>query len=71
MDSKNIRITDWRPLPKNSLLGFAQVEFPSGLIISDVTILTGDRGLWASPPSKPMRVAHPEMFDHSPQGGDR
>lgn len=39
---------------RNSLLGFAKVEFPSGLIVSDVTILTGERGPWASPPSKPM-----------------
>ena len=49
-----IRILEFRPLRKNSLLGFAKVELPSGLIISDVTILNGDRGPWASPPSKPM-----------------
>jgi hypothetical protein len=48
------KILDWRPVPRNSLLGFAQVEFPSGLIINDVTVLTGERGPWASPPSKPM-----------------
>jgi hypothetical protein len=50
---KHIRVTDWRPLRKNSLLGFARIEFPSGMIISDVTILNGERGPWASPPSKP------------------
>ncbi len=49
-----MKILDWRPLRKNSLLGFARVELPSGMILSDVTILTGDRGPWASPPSKPM-----------------
>jgi hypothetical protein len=49
-----LRILDWRPLKKNSLLGFAKVELPSGMVISDVTILTGERGPWASPPSKPM-----------------
>jgi hypothetical protein len=48
------QILDWRPMRKNSLLGFAKVEMPSGLVISDVTILTSDRGFWASPPSKPM-----------------
>jgi DNA-binding cell septation regulator SpoVG len=48
------RIIEWRPLRKNSLLGFARVGFPSGMVISDVTILSGDRGPWASPPSKPM-----------------
>jgi len=48
-----IVILDWRPMRRNSLLGFAKVELPSGMIISDVTILTGDKGPWASPPSKP------------------
>jgi DNA-binding cell septation regulator SpoVG len=52
--SSTVRIIDWRPLRRNSLLGFAKVELPSGLVIADVTILTGDRGPWASPPSKPM-----------------
>ncbi len=49
-----LKILDWRPMPRNSLLGFAKVEFPSGLVINDVTILKGERGPWASPPSKPM-----------------
>lgn len=48
------RIVDWRPMQRNSLLGFAKVEFPSGLIIADVTIMNGERGPWAAPPSKPM-----------------
>ncbi len=48
------KILEFRPLAKNSLIGFAKVEFPSGLIISDVTILTGERGPYAMPPSKPM-----------------
>ncbi len=39
---------------KGSLLGFAKVEMPSGMILHDVTILMGERGPWASPPSKPM-----------------
>jgi DNA-binding cell septation regulator SpoVG len=47
------RIIEWRALRRNSLLGFARVAFPSGMIISDITILSGERGPWASPPSKP------------------
>ena len=39
---------------KGSLLGFAKVELPSGMVLIDVTILSGERGAWASPPSKPM-----------------
>lgn len=48
------KILDFRQVTKNSLIGFAKVEFPSGLVISDVTVLKGERGPWASPPSKPM-----------------
>jgi len=48
------RIIDWRPLTKNSLRGFAKIEMPSGMLIAEIAILTGDRGPWASPPSKPM-----------------
>jgi len=39
---------------RGSLLGFARVELASGMIISDVTIMAGEHGPWASPPSKPM-----------------
>lgn len=49
-----ILIRDWRPMRKGSLLGFAKVEMPSGMILSDVGIMSGERGPWASPPSKPM-----------------
>ena len=49
-----VKILDWRPLPKNSLLGFAKIEFPSGMVIADVTVLTSERGPWALPLSRPM-----------------
>lgn len=52
--STSIQIRDWRPMRRGSLLGFAKIELPSGMILADVTILAGDRGPWASPPSKPM-----------------
>jgi DNA-binding cell septation regulator SpoVG len=47
-------ILDWRPMRRNSLLGFVKVQLPSGLIVCDVTILRGPNGLWAAPPSKPL-----------------
>lgn len=50
----DVKILDWREMRRNSLLGFAKVELPSGMVISDVTILSGEHGPWASPPSKPM-----------------
>ncbi len=40
--------------PNVRLLGFARIELPSGLVLADVTVLMGDRGPWASAPSKPM-----------------
>jgi hypothetical protein len=49
-----MRILEFRPLRKNSLMGFAKIEQSNGLQIADVTILAGERGPWASPPSKPM-----------------
>jgi hypothetical protein len=39
-----IEILDWRPIRRNTPIGFAKVELPSGMVISDVTILTGERG---------------------------
>ena len=49
-----MKIREWKPLRKGSLLGFARVETPSGMVLHDVTILSGERGRWASPPSKQM-----------------
>ena len=49
-----VRIREWRPMQKGHLVGFAKVELSSGLVLCDVTVLHGDRGHWASPPSKPM-----------------
>jgi hypothetical protein len=49
-----VQILDWRPMRKNSLLGFVRVRPASGMIVSDMTVLIGERGPWASPPSEPM-----------------
>jgi DNA-binding cell septation regulator SpoVG len=49
-----IKILEWRALPKNSLRGFVKIEMPSGMILSDVAVMVGERGSWASPPAKPM-----------------
>ena len=49
-----VKVREFKQLRKGSLLGFARIEMPSGMILHDVTILTGEHGPWASPPSKPM-----------------
>lgn len=47
-------IEEWREMRRNSLLGFARVRLPSGMILHDVAVhRTGDRH-WASPPARPM-----------------
>ncbi len=48
-----MRLVGWKPLPKNSLRGFATVELPIGLTIADIPVLIGKNGPWASLPSKP------------------
>ena len=48
-----MKVIDWRPLRKGSLIGFARVEQPSGLIIHDITICESNGRIWASPPGRP------------------
>jgi hypothetical protein len=38
---------------KGALLGFVKVQMPSEMVLNECSILTGDRGPWASPPSRP------------------
>jgi hypothetical protein len=52
--SATVKILDWRPMRKNSLLGFAKIELPSGMMISDVTVLTGANGVIEA-----LRLSHP------------
>jgi hypothetical protein len=47
------RLLEWRPLLKNTLRGFAKVQFPSGVIIAEVGIHIAGSRAWASPPSRP------------------
>jgi hypothetical protein len=42
------------PMAKNSLLGFATVRAPSGLIFHDTAVHRKGDSIWASPASKPM-----------------
>jgi hypothetical protein len=49
-----MRLLDFRPLAKGALRGFARVELPSGLRISDVPLLVGKRGPFTTLPAKPV-----------------
>jgi hypothetical protein len=47
-------IEEFTRVERNSLVGFATVRAPSGLIFHDVSIHRKDGKWWASPASKPM-----------------
>ncbi len=47
-------ITEWRPVSKNTLCGFATVKQPSGMIVADISVHVRDGKSWASPPFKPI-----------------
>jgi hypothetical protein len=49
----SMKILEWRPLRRNTLLGFATVEMPSGMVMAEIGIMRAERGEWAAPPSKP------------------
>jgi hypothetical protein len=46
-------IEDWKPLHRYSLLGFARVRMPSGVIFHDVSVHRSNASFWASPAAKP------------------
>jgi hypothetical protein len=53
-EEKGMRLLKWRPLVKNSLRVFADVELPIGLTIRDVPVLASHGKTWAALPSKPV-----------------
>lgn len=52
-DRPRPRLLDFRPVRKGKLLGFARVELPIGLRISNIAILVGRNAPFAMLPSKP------------------
>jgi DNA-binding cell septation regulator SpoVG len=49
-----MRLTDKRPLVKNTFRGFATVELPICLVIHDIPVLSSHGKYWATLPSKAM-----------------
>src|SRR4051812_30083032 len=47
-------IESFTPMARNSLLGFATVQAPSGMVFHDVAVHRQNDSLWVSPASKPM-----------------
>lgn len=48
-----MQIEEFKEIRKGSLLGFARVRLPSGMIFHDVGIYQKEDRVWASPSSKP------------------
>jgi hypothetical protein len=49
-----IRASDWRPLARNSLLGFVKLSLePSGIVLNDCTFHSKDGQEWIGLPGKP------------------
>src|ERR1700722_8331237 len=46
-------VTEWRPMPKNTLLGFCSAHLPSGMQIADCSVHQKNGKFWVSPPGKP------------------
>jgi hypothetical protein len=50
-----MRLVSFKPVVKNSLRGFATVEFPPGLILRELPVLIGVNGrAWVALPGKPV-----------------
>jgi hypothetical protein len=49
-----MRLVSFKPLVKGSLRGFANVELPIGLRITDCPVLNSNGKAWATLPSKPI-----------------
>jgi hypothetical protein len=53
MTAPAIVVTEFKPLVKGTLRGFAEVHLPSGMKLHDVQILETNGRWWAGAPSKP------------------
>jgi hypothetical protein len=50
----SIQLVEWVKRRQNTLVGFATVRMPSGIVFHDVSIHNKNSSWWASPASKPM-----------------
>ena len=49
-----MRLVSFKLVGKGALIGFANIELPNGLKISDCPVLTSHGKAWATLPSKPV-----------------
>jgi hypothetical protein len=53
-DRPHLQPLDFRPMRKGKLLGFAKIELPNGIRISDIPVSTGRQGAFATMPRRPI-----------------
>ena len=66
--SSGLRCIAFRPMLRNTLIGFATIEHASGLVLVDVTMHEKDGRAWAAPPGKPMVAADGSVMRESDTG---
>ena len=59
------RLLEWRPLHQNTLIGFAKVQFASGLIINGIAVHVAGSRMWASPPLRPLLKDNAVIVDEA------
>jgi hypothetical protein len=50
------RLLAFRPHRKGTKVGTAKILFPSGLVVSEITIHRHGSRIWASPPARPLML---------------
>jgi hypothetical protein len=63
-----LRVTNVRPLRKNTLVAFVSVEHVSGLILHEVSIHSRDGKWWASPPARQILIDGRHALDEHGKG---
>src|SRR5215467_4897625 len=51
---RTMQLLEWREVRRNTLVGFATVALPIGLVIRDITVHNKGGARWASMPAKPV-----------------
>lgn len=49
-----VKVREWKPVDVGALVGWADIEFPSGMVVHEVGVFRNAEGqMFAMPPSKP------------------
>ncbi len=60
-----VRVLEWRPLARGSLVGFCSVQFASGMIVREIALHRMGTRAWASPPARPWTKGNELVLDEN------